>query len=141
MAAQWVLNKVGNQDGSCKLLLGLQDRNSGQVFYLEQEFLHMQQLQGFVQDLSQGLQEILSQAEALWQESETKEQDPVSNNPQDIWRQMQDMGEEQMMEFFNALAPELRSQVAEHILSTANMFKGAGALFAAKYDAGHGRMD
>ncbi|MFP4214275.1 MAG: hypothetical protein ACLFRL_09220 [Desulfohalobiaceae bacterium] len=140
MQAQWVFKKLEKQDGSFSLKLGLKTEGHQEPVYLEQECSSLEQMQELVRQTSEALQAKLQEAEELWRRAR-EQQSQAKNDPEQIWSQMQGMSEQEMQEFFNALGSDLRSQVAEHILTTANMFKGAGAVFAAKYDAGQIRME
>lgn len=141
MTAHWVLEKVKNSDGSYSLQLGLQAEGSQQPLYLQPELSSLEQMQELVQEISSSLQAKVQEAEEIWRQAAKEKKERPLDDPEQIWKRMQAMSEADMQEYFNALQPELRSQVAEHILTTANMFKGAGAWFAARYDAGQVRMD
>jgi hypothetical protein len=141
MSAEWVLEKLEKSDGSLGLLLGLKPEGSQQLVYIGPECSSLEQMQELVREVSSSLQAKVQEAEDIWRQASGQQKEEAPEDPEQIWQRMQAMSEAEMQEYFNSLQPELRSQVAEHILTTANMFKGAGAWFAARYDAGQVRMD
>ncbi|MFO8031468.1 MAG: hypothetical protein R6U22_02890 [Desulfohalobiaceae bacterium] len=141
MPAEWVLEKLEKPDGSLGLLLGLKPEGSQQLVYIGPECSSLEQMQELVRETNRTLEAKLKEAEEIWRQAAQEQKEEAPDDPEQIWQRMQGMSETEMQEFFNSLQPQLRSQVAEHILTTANMFKGAGALFASRYDAGQVRMD
>ncbi len=139
MAAKWILQQSEKKDAGFCLRLGLQGENPEQIIYLQPECCNAVDLQALAQELIDSLQQTIKEAEDLWQPAEKSDLIPGSD-PEEIWQQMQAMAEGDMAGFFNSLDSGLRRQVAEHVLTKASMFKGAGALFAAKYDAGRGLL-
>ncbi len=139
MSMQWILQKQEKLDGGFTLRLGLKAAGREQTVLLEPECTNPSQMQEMSREIIRSLQAKVEEAEQIWEQAE-QEQEDADQDPEQIWQRMQSMQEEEMLELFNALDPELRNQVAEHILTTASMFKGAGARFAARYDALQGKM-
>lgn len=137
MVAKWILTQTERKDTGFCLRLGLQGQDPDQIVYLQPECCNAVDLQALAQELIDSLQQTIKEAEDLWQPAAKSNLIP-GRDPEEIWQQMQAMAEGDMADFFNALDSDLRRQVAEHILTTASMFKGAGAMFAARYDADQG---
>jgi len=82
---------------------------------------------------------IKTEARELWaalpeeeQASATKADD---HGPDQVWEQLTACeSNSEMQEYFNSLPDQLRRETAAYILSTVNIFAGAGAFFAQNYD-------
>lgn len=61
-------------------------------------------------------------------------------SPQDIWKALCTLQEEDLVQSFNGLESEQRQAVAEHVLTHCNVFTGKGAVFSRRYDAETGLM-
>ncbi len=56
------------------------------------------------------------------------------NSPEKLWEKIKEMDDEEVFLFFNSLDLEVRKDLASYIMSSVNMFKGKGLLFAKFFD-------
>lgn len=97
-------------------------------------------LEAQVEELYQALKALLLEARAVFAASTQKK--PATLIPEsleEIWQLMENTAElEQMKRIFNELEEKRRRELADYILGHANVFKGAGALFAQHYEEDEG---
>lgn len=70
--------------------------------------------------------------------AEKEEADPPASDMSvaDLWRVLESMPDEAgFVERFNGLEEDQRRDVAEHVLTSCNIFSGRPALFSSRYDA------
>ncbi|MDZ7760321.1 MAG: hypothetical protein U5L00_08720 [Desulfovermiculus sp.] len=88
--------------------------------------------------LENGLHEIRAQAEKAWEQVPHEESPGTvnqENEPAQVWARLAACSSHQeLQETFNNLPDKVRRDTAEYVLSTVNMFAGAGAFFAQNYD-------
>lgn len=101
-------------------------------------------LEAQVEELQQEIIELLGEARELFARAK-EDADPLQDLPQsaqELWELMESSGSlEEMKRLFNSLQDHSRRQLADFILGHANVFKGAGALFAQHYDEERGILD
>jgi hypothetical protein len=79
--------------------------------------------------------EAREQWDALPQEEQAAAVLTTENNPDHVWKLLKDcQTNSEMQELFNGLPDQVRRKTAEYVLSTVNIFAGAGAFFAQNYD-------
>ena len=91
--------------------------------------------------LEDGLQEIRDQSQKAWQQVPHEQSSPPTSSqdfdPAQVWAQLQACSTQQeLQDMFNSLPDQVRRDTAQYVLSTVNMFAGAGAFFARNYDHG-----
>ncbi|MEJ5377354.1 MAG: hypothetical protein WHX93_12305 [bacterium] len=92
-------------------------------------------LEAQVQQLHETLKKLVLEARAVFASASREPLSSVPESPEEIWKLMEskaDLG--QMKLIFNGLEERRRRDLADYILTHANVFKGAGALFAQHYE-------
>ncbi len=88
-----------------------------------------------IEECNKGLKEgedIFSLIEKEKSALDKKEEDM---NPVRLWERIEQMGsEDEVISFFNSLSLEVRKTLSSYILSSVNMFKGKGVIFAQYFD-------
>ncbi|WP_027370950.1 hypothetical protein [Desulfovermiculus halophilus] len=100
-----------------------------------------------VADLEQEIRGLKAELDRMAEEARNKwaelpEQDAgdhgtksAERTPDQIWEDLRSCSSNaQMQEMFNALPEEVRRKTAEYVLTSVNMFSGAGAFFAQNFD-------
>lgn len=95
-----------------------------------------QDLEEEVKYLEKTLRELLYEARAIHARAMRESPaEPLPDTLEGLWSLMQKAeGLEAMKKIFNTLQEAKRRELADYILSHANVFKGAGALFAQHYE-------
>ncbi len=89
--------------------------------------------------LVNGLQEIKDQARKAWQQAPQEKPLSASNqqesDPAQVWASLKACPtHKELQDMFNNLPEQARRETAQYVLSSVNMFAGAGAFFAQNYD-------
>jgi hypothetical protein len=112
----------------------------GELVALTESCASAQLLEAQVEELYQALKALLLEARAVFAASTPQESASVlPEKPEELWELMESTADlEQMRRIFNGLEERRRRELADYILGHANVFKGAGALFAQNYEEDRG---
>lgn len=112
----------------------------GDLVALTESCASAELLEAQVEELHQALKGLLLEARALFAASQKQESAALlPERPEEIWEIMEGaLDLEQMKIIFNGLEEQRRRELANYILANANVFKGAGALFAQHYQEDRG---
>ena len=133
MERKWYL-KVDEKTSAIAIFLETSEGNKLRISK------YLTEINSAKKELEQIKKELDEAFEIFKQELEQKQKREVST-PEDIWKEMSSMDEEQMCTFFNALNADTRKQVADFVFSHVNMFSGPGPIFAELYNPETGLME
>jgi hypothetical protein len=89
-----------------------------------------------IRDLKEQLDMVLGQGKAYYQTSSLQGQLAIRSDmaPEEIWSVLSRTEDEGLfVEGFNSLEEPKRKEVAEHILTSCNIFSGKAAVFSSRY--------
>jgi hypothetical protein len=88
-----------------------------------------------IRDLKARMEALLGEAKGLFPKPLPDETEPGPRTAAEIWAQMEGSGAmEGMKRIFEQLEPDQRRDVANHVFSLTNVFRGAAAIFSQHYD-------
>ena len=99
----------------------------------------LSELEHEITHLVNGLQDIREQARKAWQYAPQEKSLSASNqqefDPAQVWANLEACPtHKELQDKFNNLPDQARRETAQYVLSSVNMFAGAGAFFAQNYD-------
>ena len=100
----------------------------------------LSELENEITLLVDGLQEIKDQARKAWQQAPQEKSLASASNQQEfdpgqVWASLEACpSHKELQDMFNNLPEQARRETAQYVLSSVNMFAGAGAFFAQNYD-------
>ena len=113
-------------------------RKDNTLIYKE-TFLSLSSLKERISHIIESCEEVLKRSEEIFSLIEEEkdvgceeEKDPT---PEDLWKRIERMtSEDEVVAFFNSLSLEVRKALSSYVLSSVNMFKGKGMIFAQYFD-------
>jgi hypothetical protein len=99
----------------------------------------LSELEHEITHLVNGLQDVRQQARKAWQHAPQEKSLSASNqqefDPAQVWASLEACPtHKELQDKFNNLPDQARRETAQYVLSSVNMFAGAGAFFAQNYD-------
>jgi hypothetical protein len=123
------LEKDQTSDGSlCFKLVCTQKDDS---IYLSDNITHIGELKELIEKMKNELDKIFLMGEKMFREyEEEKNLKDRQDSPEELWNKIKEMDDDDVVLFFNSLDLETRQRLSSYIMSSVNMFKGKGVLFA-----------
>ncbi len=125
---------VQREGGAIRMAIVVEEGD--RIFSLTGSHSDPQDLEEEVKHLEKTLRELLYEARTIHAKAmRESSMEPMPETLEGLWGMLQRAeGLEAMKRIFNSLEKARRRELADYILSHANVFKGAGAIFAQHYE-------
>ncbi len=132
MEHRFIITKDYKTDGSVSLDIFF--INGDKKISIADHIENLDTFKTYIYHLKNSLDNVLIQGEEFFKQQEEERIGMEDNSPEKLWEKIKEMDDDEVFLFFNSLDLETRQGLASYIMSSVNMFKGKGLLFAKFFD-------